>query len=189
MEDLEVKRWPTWSTKGSEKYKVGVKSPLKIYDCNELSYIISGKMEIECKKTGKMHLVQVGAHARAAQARGMHTHTHTKNTHTLAHARAHLHTHTRTTGGRLRHVSRRVPVLLACQRGDHQTSLPVLNAQQTTGGGRRGGDDEEGGGGTECARVGMRTPSPRPAGLHTLHRPSVTHTRCTRCCRKLFIKV
>eukprot|EP00802_Teleaulax_amphioxeia_P019975 Tamp_20231.p2 GENE.Tamp_20231~~Tamp_20231.p2 ORF type:complete len:158 (+),score=40.16 Tamp_20231:504-977(+) len=60
MEDLEVKRWPTWSTKGSEKYKVGVKSPLKIYDCNELSYIISGKMEIECKKTGKMHLVQAG---------------------------------------------------------------------------------------------------------------------------------
>ena len=59
MADLEVKRWPTWTTKGSEKYKVGIKSPLKVYEGNELSYIISGKMEIECKKTGKMHLVQV----------------------------------------------------------------------------------------------------------------------------------
>ena len=61
MEDLDVKRWPTWSKKGSEKYKVGVKPLLKIYDCNELSYIISGKMEIQGKKTGKMHRLQVHA--------------------------------------------------------------------------------------------------------------------------------
>lgn len=59
MEDLEVKRWPTWSTAGSEKYKVGIKSPLKVYDVNELSYIISGKMEIESKETGEKKLVQV----------------------------------------------------------------------------------------------------------------------------------
>ena len=59
MQDLEVKRWPTWSTAGSEKYKVGIKSPLKVYDVNELSYIISGKMEIESKETGEKKLVQV----------------------------------------------------------------------------------------------------------------------------------
>ena len=43
---LQVSSWPRWSTNGSEKYKVGIKSPLKVYDTNELSYIISGKMEI-----------------------------------------------------------------------------------------------------------------------------------------------
>lgn len=59
MEDLEVKRWPTWSTAGT-KYKVGEKSPLKVYDMNELSYIIKGKMEIESKKTGEKVLVQAG---------------------------------------------------------------------------------------------------------------------------------
>lgn len=43
---LDVKSWPTWSTAGSEKYKVGIRSPMKVYDTNELSYIISGKMNI-----------------------------------------------------------------------------------------------------------------------------------------------
>ena len=44
--ELGVERWGVWSTAGSSKYKVGVKSPLKVYDGNELSYIISGKMTI-----------------------------------------------------------------------------------------------------------------------------------------------
>ena len=47
LADLEVKKWPTWSTAGSDKYVKGKKSPLKVYDCNELSYIISGKMEVD----------------------------------------------------------------------------------------------------------------------------------------------
>jgi len=34
MRELSVKSWPTWSTAGSPKYKVGVKSPLKVYDGN-----------------------------------------------------------------------------------------------------------------------------------------------------------
>lgn len=29
-ESLNVKSWPTWSTVGSEKYKVGLKSPQKV---------------------------------------------------------------------------------------------------------------------------------------------------------------
>ena len=45
-DELGIDRWGVWSTRDSPKYKVGVKSPLKVYDCNELSYIISGKMTI-----------------------------------------------------------------------------------------------------------------------------------------------
>ena len=43
---------------GSEKYVVGKKSPLKVYDGNELSYIVSGSMDIESQETGNacLHL-------------------------------------------------------------------------------------------------------------------------------------
>lgn len=50
--ELNVKSWGVWSTEGSVKYKTGIKSPLKVYDCNELSYIISGSMEITPEATG-----------------------------------------------------------------------------------------------------------------------------------------
>ncbi|KAL3806672.1 hypothetical protein ACHAXA_003447, partial [Cyclostephanos tholiformis] len=60
MESLGVRRWPTWGTEGSDKYKTGIKSPLKYYDVNELSYIIKGKMEITPKETGIPVLVQAG---------------------------------------------------------------------------------------------------------------------------------
>mmetsp|Transcript_76192 Transcript_76192/g.134909 ORF Transcript_76192/g.134909 Transcript_76192/m.134909 type:complete len:183 (+) Transcript_76192:49-597(+) len=59
IKELSVKSWPTWSTSESEKYKVGVKSPLKTYGINELSYIISGKMEIT-PEGGEPVLVQAG---------------------------------------------------------------------------------------------------------------------------------
>jgi hypothetical protein len=38
LSELDVKNWPTWSTAGSAKYQVGKKSPLKVYDCNELRF-------------------------------------------------------------------------------------------------------------------------------------------------------
>ena len=60
MESLGVKKWPTWGTEGSTKYKTGIKSPEKWYDCNELSYIISGSMEITPKATGIPVSVQAG---------------------------------------------------------------------------------------------------------------------------------
>ena len=60
LDALGVKQWPTWSTAGSAKYKEGVRSPLKVYDTNELSYIISGKMEIIPEETGEPVLVQAG---------------------------------------------------------------------------------------------------------------------------------
>ncbi len=58
--ELGVKSWPTWSTEGSAKYKTGEISPLKVYDTNELSYIISGKMEIIPEETGEPVLVEAG---------------------------------------------------------------------------------------------------------------------------------
>lgn len=58
--DLNVNSWGVWSTEGSAKYKVGVKSPKKVYDTNELSYIISGKMEITPEATGVPVVVQAG---------------------------------------------------------------------------------------------------------------------------------
>ena len=44
LAEMNVKSWPTWSTAGSTKYKVGFVSPLKLHDTNELSYLISGKV-------------------------------------------------------------------------------------------------------------------------------------------------
>ena len=60
ISSMKVKSWPTWSTEGSAKYKVGEVSPLKVYDTNELSYVISGKMEIIPEETGEPVLVQAG---------------------------------------------------------------------------------------------------------------------------------
>lgn len=60
INELGVKTWPTWSTQGSEKYITGKKSPLKVYDSNELSFIISGSMEIIDAETGASSLVKAG---------------------------------------------------------------------------------------------------------------------------------
>jgi len=60
MKELGVTSWPNWSTAGSGKYKVGVKSPLKVYDTNELSYIISGEMDIIPQETGVPVRVSAG---------------------------------------------------------------------------------------------------------------------------------
>lgn len=60
LSSMKVTEWPTWTTEGSEKYIVGEKAPVKTYDTNELSYIISGSMEIYDVETGKATLVQPG---------------------------------------------------------------------------------------------------------------------------------
>lgn len=52
MAELGVQSWPTWSTADSEKYKVGIQSQLKVYGTNELSFIISGEVDIIPKSTG-----------------------------------------------------------------------------------------------------------------------------------------
>jgi uncharacterized cupin superfamily protein len=60
LEELNVMQWPTWSTAGSTKYQVGIKSPLKVYEGNELSYILEGEMEIIPQNTGIPVVVQAG---------------------------------------------------------------------------------------------------------------------------------
>jgi uncharacterized cupin superfamily protein len=60
MAELGVANWPTWSTADSEKYKVGIKSQLKVYGINELSYIISGEVDIIPKSTGIPVTVKAG---------------------------------------------------------------------------------------------------------------------------------
>merc|ERR1711988_501920 len=61
LKAMKVKeKWPTWTTEGSEKYQVGITSPEKIYDTNELSYIISGSMEIIPTATGAPVQVNAG---------------------------------------------------------------------------------------------------------------------------------
>jgi hypothetical protein len=60
LESMNVDSWGSWSTRGSPKYQVGKKSPLKVYDGSELSYITSGKMEITPEATGIPVLVQKG---------------------------------------------------------------------------------------------------------------------------------
>ena len=60
MNELGVSSWPTWTTAGSTKYQTGVKSPLKVYDCNELSYVTKGSMEITDADTGVTALVEPG---------------------------------------------------------------------------------------------------------------------------------
>lgn len=59
-EQLLVTSWGLWSTEGSLKYKTGVKSPQKVYDTNELSYIVSGKVDIIPENTGIPVTVHAG---------------------------------------------------------------------------------------------------------------------------------
>ena len=45
-EKLDVSNWPTWSTAGNPKWVVGKKNKDKIMPYNELSYVVSGKLQI-----------------------------------------------------------------------------------------------------------------------------------------------
>ena len=60
LDELNVVAWPTWSTASSSKYKTGVRSPLKVYDCNELSYVYKGEVEITNADTGEVAVVRKG---------------------------------------------------------------------------------------------------------------------------------
>ena len=46
VEDLDVLNWPTWTTADKEKWAVGNQNEGKIMPYNELSYVLSGKLEI-----------------------------------------------------------------------------------------------------------------------------------------------
>ncbi|CAB9510456.1 Ethanolamine utilisation protein EutQ [Seminavis robusta] len=46
VEDLDALNWPTWTTANKEKWAVGNQNADKIMPYGELSYVLSGKLEI-----------------------------------------------------------------------------------------------------------------------------------------------
>lgn len=60
LSDLDVKHWPTWSTDDKAKWAVGNQVVDKEMPYGELSYVISGKLEIIPQSTGVPVIVNVG---------------------------------------------------------------------------------------------------------------------------------
>ena len=46
LNDLDVQNWPTWTTGDKPKWQEGIQNADKIMPYGELSYVISGKLEI-----------------------------------------------------------------------------------------------------------------------------------------------
>ena len=59
--ELDVANWPTWSTKGNDRWVEHVTRKDKEMPYGELSYVISGTLEIVPKDTGVPVLVQPGS--------------------------------------------------------------------------------------------------------------------------------
>lgn len=60
LEKLDVAQWPTWTTGDKEKWAVGNQVVDKVMPYGELSYMISGKLEIIPADTGEPVVVQPG---------------------------------------------------------------------------------------------------------------------------------
>lgn len=60
MAELDVKNWPTWTTGDKEKWAVGNQVVDKIMPYGELSYMISGKLEIIPQDTGVPVYIEAG---------------------------------------------------------------------------------------------------------------------------------
>lgn len=58
--DLDVERWPTWTTGDKPKWDVGNRIEDKEMPYGKLSYLIKGKLEITPKSTGSPVLVTPG---------------------------------------------------------------------------------------------------------------------------------
>ena len=58
--ELDVKHWPTWSTSNKEKWNVGNLVSDKEMPYGELSYMISGKLEITPASTKEAVVVKEG---------------------------------------------------------------------------------------------------------------------------------
>jgi len=58
--DLDVEHWPTWTTGDKEKWAVGNQVPDKEMPYGELSYVITGKLEIIPQSTGVPVIISVG---------------------------------------------------------------------------------------------------------------------------------
>ena len=60
LSELDVRHWPTWSTDDKPKWAVGSQVVDKEMPYGELSYVISGKLEIIPQATGVPMIVNVG---------------------------------------------------------------------------------------------------------------------------------
>lgn len=60
LNDLDVKNWPEWTTKGNEKWSVGNRVVDKEMPYGELSYVTAGKLEIIPQSSGDRQIVAVG---------------------------------------------------------------------------------------------------------------------------------
>ena len=58
--ELDVANWPTWTTKGNERWLENVTRKDKEMPYGELSYLISGRLEIVPKATGVPVIVTPG---------------------------------------------------------------------------------------------------------------------------------
>ena len=60
LEELDVTNWPTWTTSDKPKWAVGNQVIDKEMPYGELSYVLSGKLEIIPQSTGVPEIVNVG---------------------------------------------------------------------------------------------------------------------------------
>lgn len=60
LSQLDVLHWPTWTTGDKPKWAVGNQNVDKIMPYGELSYVLSGKLEIIPSSTGEPVLVEEG---------------------------------------------------------------------------------------------------------------------------------
>lgn len=58
--DLDVEKWPAWTTSDKEKWAVGNQNTNKIMPYGELSYMITGRLEIVPQATGQAVVVEPG---------------------------------------------------------------------------------------------------------------------------------
>ena len=59
LAELDVMNWPQWSTAGNPKWMVGKTNVDKVMPYGELSYVISGKLEV-IPPSGEPVIVQAG---------------------------------------------------------------------------------------------------------------------------------
>ena len=60
LQELDVMHWPTWTTSDKPKWTVGNQVVDKEMPYGELSYVLSGKLEIIPQSTGVPEIVNVG---------------------------------------------------------------------------------------------------------------------------------
>ena len=60
LERLDVAAWPIWTTADKEKWRVGNQNADKIMPYGELSFMISGRLEIIPQETGQAVIVEPG---------------------------------------------------------------------------------------------------------------------------------